>query len=147
MSQSLRTSTTAGASGSNDISAQTGLTAQHRSAQGSFISAYSKQPRAVWTWLNFLSHTTPMQRYRLVPARRSVAHDYAYWETLPRELGEALRTAFPLARAVRIEERELLTWERLAQAEKRRGFGRNLLLSTGSQPTHKKSGDPKDRRN
>ncbi|MCO5198198.1 MAG: extracellular solute-binding protein [Anaerolineae bacterium] len=83
--------------------------------QGSFISAYSKQPRAVWTWLNFLSHTTPMQRYRLVPARRSVAHDYAYWETLPRELGEALRTAFPLARAVRIEERELFTWERLAQ--------------------------------
>lgn len=81
---------------------------------GSFISAYSDHPRAVWTWLNFLSHTTPMQRYRLIPARRSVARANAYWETLPRELGEAMRTAFPLARAVRIEERDAFTWERLA---------------------------------
>ena len=82
---------------------------------GGFVSAYSEHPRAMWMWLAFLSNTTPLQHNRQIPARASVAHANAFWETLPRDLGDPMRTAFAMSRAVRIDEQTVFTWEKLAQ--------------------------------
>lgn len=80
--------------------------------QGSFISQHSQHPQAMWEWLKFLSYQPPI--HRLVPARPSVATDMRYWSTLPRPLGDAMRTAFPFARPVTLSERTFLSWERVA---------------------------------
>jgi hypothetical protein len=82
---------------------------------GGFISAYSDHPRAMWIWLEFLSNATPLQHNRQIPARASVANSNAFWETLPRALGDPMRTAFAMSRAVRIDEQHAFTWEQLAQ--------------------------------
>lgn len=75
--------------------------------QGSFISAASAQPRQVWAWLRFLSYQYPTRTGRLIPARPSVAQGVGYWHTLPQPLDNALRTAFPFARPVLIEEQNV----------------------------------------
>lgn len=76
---------------------------------GNIILQTSTHPRAVWSWLRFLSDA-PTTR-GLIPAQPSVAHAIGFWDRLPRDVGEALRAAFPLARAVRIEERGVFTWD------------------------------------
>lgn len=79
--------------------------------QGSFISQRSERPLAVWRWLQFLSAQFPAPR--LIPARPSVAAQRNFWSVLPRPLGEAMRTAFPFARPVTIEEQTYLRWEQV----------------------------------
>ena len=80
--------------------------------RGSFISQYSDRPLAVWQWLKFLSYQAPVPRF--IPARPSVAAETGYWTYLPRQLGDVMRTAFPFARPVTIEEKGMLTWEQIA---------------------------------
>ncbi|MBE2223036.1 MAG: extracellular solute-binding protein [Anaerolineae bacterium] len=72
--------------------------------EGSFITQHSQNPLAVWRWLKFLSYQPPLPSYRLIPARPSVAQQTAYWQTLPRPLNEAMRSAFPFSRPVTIED-------------------------------------------
>lgn len=81
---------------------------------GSFISSSSDTPRATWEWLKFLSYQNMNRQQRLVPARPSVASYTAYWTILPRPLSNAMRTAFPFARPITIEEQSLFSWELLA---------------------------------
>ncbi len=73
--------------------------------EGSFITQHSDNPLAVWRWLKFLSYQPPLPRYRLIPARPSVAEETAYWQTLPRPLNEAMRSAFPFSRPVTIGDK------------------------------------------
>ena len=77
---------------------------------GSFISQQSERPLAMWQWLKFLSRWPPMPHYRLIPARSSVSERVDFWNRLPRELGEPMRAAFPLARAVRLQEQAIFSW-------------------------------------
>jgi ABC-type glycerol-3-phosphate transport system substrate-binding protein len=79
--------------------------------RGSFISQDSERPLAVWQWLKFLSYQFPTPRY--IPARPSVAAEMGYWTVLPRPLDDVMRTAFPFARPVTIEEQNMLTWEQV----------------------------------
>jgi len=79
--------------------------------RGSFISQQSERPLAVWRWLNFLSYQSPTPRF--IPARPSVAAEMAYWTVLPRPLDDVMRTTFPFARPVTIEEQGMLTWEQV----------------------------------
>ncbi len=79
--------------------------------QGSFVSQSSERPLAVWEWLKFLSYQRPTPR--MIPARPSVSTASGYWTYLPRPLGDAMRTAFPFARPVLIEEQDYITWEQV----------------------------------
>lgn len=81
---------------------------------GSLISAYSDSPRAAWEWLKFLSYQSLNRQQRLVPARPSVATESAYWVILPRSLSNAMRTAFPFARPITIDEQDVFNWELLS---------------------------------
>lgn len=72
--------------------------------EGSFITQQSRHPLAVWRWLKFLSYQPSLPSYRLIPARPSVAQQTAYWQTLPRPLNEAMRSAFPLSKPVTIKD-------------------------------------------
>lgn len=81
--------------------------------QGSIISASSEQPRVVWEWLKFLSYQYPTRKMRFIPARPSVAKASQYWYTLPKPLDDAMRTAFPFARPVLIEEQVYFLDEQL----------------------------------
>lgn len=80
---------------------------------GSFISAASKNQRAMWQWLAFLSFQPPTPRFRTIPARPSVAAETNYWLTLPRPLVNAMRTAFNSSRSVTLADKEIFTRERL----------------------------------
>lgn len=105
---------------------------------GSFISQSSERPLDVWRWLVFLSDTPLLGALRYVPARNSVAQEMGYWNTLPRPLQEAMRTAFPFARPVSFDERRLFSrrqiesvtidgvapYEAATQVEPLRWFGR-----------------------
>jgi ABC-type glycerol-3-phosphate transport system substrate-binding protein len=82
--------------------------------QGSFISQSSEHPRATWEWLKYLSYQSLARQKRLVPARPSVALATNYWGNLPRPVSEAMRTAFPFARPVLIEEYGYFSWQQLA---------------------------------
>jgi ABC-type glycerol-3-phosphate transport system substrate-binding protein len=84
------------------------------SVGGSFISQSSERPRATWQWLKFLSYQYLNRQQRLIPARPSIANKTAYWAILPRPLSDPMRTAFPFARPVTIEEQALFSWEQLA---------------------------------
>jgi len=79
--------------------------------QGNFISQESERPFAVWQWIKFLSYQQPSLRY--VPARPSVANGMGFWRTLPLPLGDVMRTAFPFARPITIEEQTAITWEQV----------------------------------
>lgn len=81
--------------------------------QGGFISAFSQHPQAAWEWLKFLSYQSLARQKRLVPARPSVALATNFWGKLPRPVGEAMRSAFPFARPVLIEEAGYFSWEQL----------------------------------
>jgi ABC-type glycerol-3-phosphate transport system substrate-binding protein len=81
---------------------------------GSFISSSSDTPRATWEWLQYLTYQNLNRQQRLVPARPSVAAQNAYWIILPQPLSNAMRTAFPFARPITIEEQSLFSWEQLA---------------------------------
>ena len=72
--------------------------------RGNIITQHSERPLAVWQWIKFLSHQPPVQHLRLIPARPSVAGAIGYWAKLPLPLGNAMRTAFPFARPVLVEE-------------------------------------------
>ncbi|MCA9932652.1 MAG: hypothetical protein KC415_01920, partial [Anaerolineales bacterium] len=65
----------------------------------------------VWEWLTFLSYQQTAPRYRLIPARASVAEASGYWQMLPRPLAEALRAGFPFARPVTLEDMAYFDWE------------------------------------
>ncbi len=80
--------------------------------RGSFISQESDHPLAVWEWLKFLSYQSPAPRF--IPARPSAAAESGYWTYLPRPLGNVMRTAFPFARPVTIDEQNMITWEQVA---------------------------------
>lgn len=84
------------------------------SVRGSFISSSSDNPRATWEWLKFLSYENLNRQQRLVPARPSVANKSAYWIILPQPLSNAMRTAFPFARPITIDEQALFNWEQLS---------------------------------
>jgi ABC-type glycerol-3-phosphate transport system substrate-binding protein len=84
------------------------------SMRGGFISQSSERPLAVWQWLKYLTHWPTSGGYRLVPSRPSVAEKTNYWAILPRPLGEAMRTAFPFARPITIDEQGYFSWEQLA---------------------------------
>ncbi|MCP4415408.1 MAG: extracellular solute-binding protein [Chloroflexi bacterium] len=79
--------------------------------QGNFISQGSKRPFAVWQWIKFLSDQRPAPRY--VPARPSVANQMGFWRSLPQPLGDVMRTAFPFARPITVEEQTAITWEQV----------------------------------
>jgi hypothetical protein len=72
--------------------------------EGSVISASTTQPRVVWEWLKFISFEYPVRTTRLIPARPSVARAAQFWYALPKPLDNAMRTAFPFARPVMIDE-------------------------------------------
>jgi ABC-type glycerol-3-phosphate transport system substrate-binding protein len=63
------------------------------------ISAGSRNPRAAWKWLNFLSQQRLLQENTYVgerlqlPARISVADSSGYWEGLPAGLEDSIRFA------------------------------------------------------
>ncbi len=82
------------------------------SVYGSFISRSSEYPLAVWKWLKFLSYQSPIPRF--IPARPSVADQSGYWKQLPHPLGNVMRTAFPFARPVTIDEKNMITWQQVA---------------------------------
>ena len=87
-----------------------GITPLHVS--GSIISQSSAYPRLMWAWLRYLSYASPDQ-LRAIPARPSVAEQTLFWRRLPDQLGQALSTAFPLARPILIGEENRITWEQL----------------------------------
>lgn len=80
---------------------------------GSYISSQSDNPRATWQWLKFLSYQNLNRQQRLVPARPSVAAQNAFWIILPQPLSNAMRTAFPFARPIAIDEQNVFNWEQL----------------------------------
>ena len=82
--------------------------------EGSYIRQSSANPRAVWQWLNYLSHQSLQRQRRLIPARPSVAESTAFWRILPRPLSAAMRSVFPCARAVTLAEESIFTWPQLA---------------------------------
>lgn len=82
--------------------------------QGSVISQYSRRPLATWQWVAFLSHHYLAPQLRHVPARPSLAQETGYWSVLPRPLGDVMRTAFPFSRPIRLDERDLFSWENIA---------------------------------
>ncbi len=88
-----------------------GITPLH--VQGHVISQGSERPYAVWQWLNFLSYQPLSPKARFVPARPSVAEEMRFWRILPRDLGNAMRTAFPFARPITMEEQQYFTWEQI----------------------------------
>jgi ABC-type glycerol-3-phosphate transport system substrate-binding protein len=79
---------------------------------GSFISQNSDYPLAVWEWLKFLSYQSPVPRF--IPARPSVADQSGYWKKLPHPLGDVMRSAFPFARPISINEKRMITWPQIA---------------------------------
>ena len=81
--------------------------------RGNVITQQSERPLATWEWIKFLSYQPPVQRLRLIPARPSVASSANFWTKLPLPLGNAMRTAFPFARPVLIEEQSYFTNEQL----------------------------------
>jgi ABC-type glycerol-3-phosphate transport system substrate-binding protein len=81
---------------------------------GNIISQRSQQPQATWQWLKFLSYQHLQRRLRLIPARPSVAAQSGYWNTLPRPLGDAMRTAFPFTHPVFLEAQDHFSWSQLA---------------------------------
>lgn len=83
------------------------------SIQGSIIMQSSKRPFATWQWLKFVSHHASPAQSRYIPARPSVASETDFWLSLPPNLGEAMRTAFPTARPVMIAEQQAITWEQV----------------------------------
>jgi ABC-type glycerol-3-phosphate transport system substrate-binding protein len=82
--------------------------------RGNIIMQHSERPLAVWEWIKFLSHQPPVQHLRLIPARPSVANSIGYWAKLPLPLGNAMRTAFPFAHPVLIEEQAYFSKEQVA---------------------------------
>ena len=81
--------------------------------RGNIITQHSERPVATWQWIKFLSHQPPLQHLRLIPARPSVAGNIGYWAKLPLPLGNAMRTAFPFARPVLIEEQAYFSQEQV----------------------------------
>ncbi|MEJ2746445.1 MAG: hypothetical protein P8183_00775, partial [Anaerolineae bacterium] len=81
--------------------------------EGAFISQHSAHPHAVWEWLKFLSYQAPSPRFRLIPARPSIAQQTNYWNALPRPLSEAMRAAFPFARPVTLADQVYFSWDQL----------------------------------
>ncbi|MCB8944611.1 MAG: hypothetical protein H6658_12750 [Ardenticatenaceae bacterium] len=81
--------------------------------RGNVIVQGSERPLVTWEWLKYLSYQPPTQRIRLIPARPSVAGFIGFWPRLPLPLGNAMRTAFPFARPVLIEEQAYFTREQL----------------------------------
>lgn len=79
--------------------------------QGSFISRQSERPLATWQWLKFLSYQKPVPR--LIPARPSIATEMNFWGSLPPQLGDAMRVAFPFARPVTLEDQNYLSWAQI----------------------------------
>ncbi len=77
------------------------------------ISRSSDNPLAVWRWLTYLSRQRPIGPVRSIPARRSVAEEIDYWETLPPELRGPMSQAFRDARPMGIDERAYFGWSAL----------------------------------
>jgi ABC-type glycerol-3-phosphate transport system substrate-binding protein len=82
--------------------------------QGNVITQHSRRPLATWQWITFLSQHYLAPQLRHVPARPSVAQETGFWSVLPRPLGDVMRTAFPFSRPIRLDERDLFSWENIA---------------------------------
>jgi len=80
---------------------------------GSFISAASTRPYAVWQWLVFLNKALPNTGFRRIPARPSAASQTGFWLRLPRQLADPMRAAFNSARPVTLEEQLLFLPEQV----------------------------------
>ncbi len=61
------------------------------------VSSGTKNPRAAWAWINFLSQQWPYENLPSsslspqLPARQSVATQIRYWDNVPDELKETIR--------------------------------------------------------
>ncbi|MCB9433576.1 MAG: extracellular solute-binding protein [Ardenticatenaceae bacterium] len=78
---------------------------------GTFMTQGSKRPLATWQWLKYISHYPLPLPLRTLPARPSTAAQIGFWEAMPPPLADAMRTAFPFARPIRLDEKEAITWE------------------------------------
>ena len=85
--------------------------------EGAFVTSGSQRPYAAWEWLKFLTYQAPSAWFRTVPVRPSVATDSQFWGRLPRDLGNAMRTAFPFSRPILIEEQHLFSWDMLTAVQ------------------------------
>ncbi len=101
---------------------------------GSFISQASERPLDVWRWLVFLSNRPIVGPLRYVPARPSVADDTNYWAVLPPALREAMRTAFPFARPVSLDDRRQFSRAQLEAVVSGNLAAQDAALST--RPVH-----------
>lgn len=81
--------------------------------QGSVMSSASTQPMATWEWLRFLSFRQVNASDRLIPARPSVANQTNFWTSLPRDVDNAMRTAFPFARPIPFTEQKRFAWAQI----------------------------------
>jgi hypothetical protein len=70
---------------------------------GNIISQQSSNPQAVWAWIDYLSKQTPVGGAGTLPARRSVASD---WASMPTPLREVMQLSLDASRSMRIEERQ-----------------------------------------
>lgn len=82
---------------------------------GGFINTTSAHPRAVWTWLNYLSEQRPVNQPRALPARISVRDEIDYWGQIPHPLKAPLRDSIRNARAIRLDEQRLFRFDDLAR--------------------------------
>jgi hypothetical protein len=83
--------------------------------RGGFIRAGSERPRAVWSWLLYLSRTRPVDEARALPARPSVTKAIDYWVQTPLAMQAPLQTAFSNGRAIRLDERHFFPRDDLAR--------------------------------
>lgn len=81
--------------------------------QGHLVFQHSERPLATWQWISFLSNQPIASQFRYVPARPSQATLSLYWSTLPRQLSDPMRTAFPFARPIKIEEQAYFSWDQI----------------------------------
>ena len=83
--------------------------------RGGFINGESERPRAVWTWLLYLSRMRPVDEARALPARPSVIKAIDYWIQTPAAMQGPLRSAFRNGRAIRLDERDFFPRQDLAR--------------------------------
>jgi ABC-type glycerol-3-phosphate transport system substrate-binding protein len=86
---------------------------------GAFMTQTTERPLATWEWLKYISHYPLPLPLRTIPARPSIANQIDFWESMPPALANAMRTAFPFARPIRLDEKEAITWEMITAVSNR----------------------------
>ncbi|HSH04688.1 MAG TPA: hypothetical protein VLL52_19405 [Anaerolineae bacterium] len=74
---------------------------------GGFVLAASEQAEWGWRWLVFMSEQVPQGRFRLVPARLSVAERSGFWAGLPEAVRPVLEGMMANGEGVNLAERGL----------------------------------------